>query len=217
MAITFTIAHLKIFFKGAVQGPPWKSWDFVQPWGRVYDPMPNSILKSMAFKTTKRQNASDFLYFSIVSMCTKSYRCHLCGSSASGRATWVLNFRNWKPSGLQHLLQNAPCLPKLCENHRMGIRLPIQIVEASAQHLLLYWEGQIFVPLFVCDDFALRLGVQLRLDIVAGGRVYDLGWLNVSLCLATLRHSPGGYDWPPLVHKRYVSQSRGAPTDLSDV
>ena len=76
----------------------------------------------------------------------------------------------------------------------MGIRLPIQIVEASAQHLLLYWEGQIFVPLFVCDDFALRLGVQLRLDIVAGGRVYDLGWLKVSLCLATLRHSPGGYD-----------------------
>ena len=139
MAITFTIAHLKISFKGAVQGPPcqcqmlfWNIWLMIAP---------------------KRQNASHFLYFSIVSMCTKSYRCHLCGSSASGRAIWVLNFRNWKPSGLQHLLQNAPCLPKLCENHTMGIRLPIQIVEASAQHLLLYWVGQNFVPMFVCDDF----------------------------------------------------------------
>ena len=129
------------------KGRPEKSWDFVPSWGRVYDPMPNSIFKSMAFKSTKRQNAFHFLYFSIVSMCKKSYRCHLCGSSASGRAIWVLNFRNWKPSGLQHLLQNAPCLPKLCENHTMGIRLPIQIVEASAQHLLLYWVEQNFVPI----------------------------------------------------------------------
>ena len=53
----------KFSSKEPSKGRPEKSWDFVPSWGRVYDPMPNSILKSMAFKTTKRQNAFHFFVF----------------------------------------------------------------------------------------------------------------------------------------------------------